>query len=75
MEKIINIRVEPRSSREKVIEMSKDKYKVYTHKPAANGEANNALIELVADYFRVKKNTVSIVKGAKVRDKVVKIEK
>ena len=48
-------------------------YKVYLTAPALEGKANKALIEYLADYFRVKKSQIEIIKGLKSRNKTVNI--
>lgn len=70
---LINVRVVPRSSREKIVE-EEGRLKVYVHAPADEGRANKALIELLAGYFGKAKSALSIVKGAASRNKVVKVD-
>lgn len=41
--------------------------------PAEDGRANTALIELLADHFRVPKRAVSIVRGVTSRRKLVEM--
>jgi len=38
------------------------------------GKANKKLIEVLAKHYRVKKRSITIIKGLKQRDKVVSIE-
>ncbi|NQT22942.1 MAG: DUF167 domain-containing protein [Candidatus Omnitrophica bacterium] len=70
----IHLKVMPGSSRELVEKIDDGKYKIYTHKPAVEGKANKASIEMLAEYFNIKKSRISIVKGAKSRDKILKIQ-
>jgi uncharacterized protein len=69
---ILSIKVVPKSSRNLVKEEG-DNLKVYLTKPAYDGLANEQLILLLADYFKVKKYQVRIVKGDKSRNKLVEI--
>jgi uncharacterized protein len=48
--------------------------KVYLVKPPERGKANEALIEMFADRFQVKKSRVSITKGLHSRRKTIIIE-
>lgn len=48
--------------------------KAKVNQPPVDGRANQALIELLADYFAVKKNRVAIIAGATSRNKIVEVE-
>ncbi|MFA4835076.1 MAG: DUF167 domain-containing protein [Dehalococcoidia bacterium] len=71
--KALRIRVIPNARKNRVLE-EEGQLKVYLTAPPAEGKANKALIELLADHFKVKKSSVRIVKGEKSRNKVVEIE-
>jgi len=70
---ILNIRVIPQSNRN-LIKEEDTSLKVYLTKPAQDGLANKQLIELLAEHFNIKKYQISIIKGEKSKDKVVKID-
>ena len=68
----ITVRVSPRSSRA-LVQESGGAYRVYLTKPAVDGAANAQLVELLCDYFKVKKYNVRIVRGETSRNKIVEI--
>ena len=68
-----NIKVIPNAKKNKLVE-EPGRLKVYLTAPAVEGKANAALIEFLAEHFKVKKNRISIIRGNKTRDKVVEIE-
>jgi len=68
----INIRVVPKASRN-LVKRQNDNFKVYLTKPAQNGLANEQLIESLAEYFKIKKYQIKIIKGINCRDKLVEI--
>ena len=68
----VKIRVVVNAAKNEVKKLS-DGYKIYITAPAREGKANKALREVLADYFNVRKSQVSIVKGAKSKDKIVSI--
>jgi hypothetical protein len=70
--KKINVRVMPRAKKNKVVEEA-GRLKVYLTAPPVEGRANEALVELLAEHFKVKKSQITIVRGEKSRDKVVVI--
>ena len=68
----IKVRVIPKSSRNLVVRQGGD-FKVYITKPAQDGLANEQLIGLLSEYFRIKKYQVNIIKGITSRNKLVEI--
>lgn len=48
--------------------------KVYVTAKAVDGKANQALIEVLAVHFGVRKNRIEIIKGLKNRNKTINIE-
>ena len=71
--KTFKVKVIPNAKKNEVI-MEEGKLKVYVNVPAKDGRANRALIDILADFFNVKKRDVKIVSGEKSREKIVQIE-
>jgi hypothetical protein len=69
----INVRVIPKAKHNKVL-VEPDRLKVYLTAPPVEGKANEALIEILAEHYGIKRNQIRIVRGEKGRDKVVEIE-
>ena len=69
-----NIRVVPHSSRNLVQKESASSFKVYLTKPAQDNLANRQLKVVLADYLKVKKHQISILRGEKSRLKIVKVD-
>jgi uncharacterized protein (TIGR00251 family) len=69
----IYVRVIPRSSRNEIIEIGKDEYRVKITAPPVNEEANDMLIKVLAKYFGVAKNSVEIVGGKSAKIKMVDV--
>jgi uncharacterized protein (TIGR00251 family) len=70
---ILNVRVIPKASRNLVKKENND-YKVYLTKPARDNLANDQLIDLLAEYLKIKKYQLKIIKGEKSRNKLVEID-
>ena len=66
-----DVRVVPRSSREKVELQADHTLKAWVHAPPAEGEANAAVCELLAKKLRVPKSSVTILRGVTSRAKTV----
>ncbi len=69
----IKIRVIARSKKIKIEEFDGG-LKVYLIDPAIEGRANKALIDVLAEYYKLKKYNIRIIRGERSRDKVVEIE-
>jgi uncharacterized protein (TIGR00251 family) len=53
--------------------ISETEYDVRVRAPAREGRANQALLEQLAEYFKVPKSTLRILRGEKGRRKLVRI--
>lgn len=73
MPRRILLTVKPRVRREAVIEVAKDAYQASVHAAPFGGEANQRVIELLAEYFSVPKSRVHIIRGRSARKKLVEI--
>ncbi len=49
-------------------------FKVKVNQPPENGKANQAIIEIIADYFKIKKNDVKIISGELSKNKIIEIK-
>lgn len=73
---ILNIRVSPRSSQNKIVgAMADGALKITLTAAPVDGAANEALIKLLSDYFSVPKYNIKIIKGKRSKNKVVEISK
>jgi len=70
---LINVRVIPSSSRERVVQ-EENRLKLYVSAPAESGRANKALIELLSGYLKKRKTDITIIRGARSRNKVVRVD-
>jgi hypothetical protein len=70
---ILKIKVIPKSSRS-LVKKENHGLKVYLTKPAQEGLANKQLIELLAEYFCLKKYQIHIIAGEKSKNKTIRID-
>ncbi len=66
--------VRPRSKQQSVTRPSAGNYRVAVHASPQSGEANRALIELLAKHFSVAKSAIRIVRGQNARQKIIDID-
>lgn len=63
--------VKPGSSQEKIIESAPGELVIYLRAKPHDGEANDALINLLSKHFKVAKTTIRITHGAHSRNKTI----
>ncbi|OGW15664.1 MAG: hypothetical protein A3G93_06500 [Nitrospinae bacterium RIFCSPLOWO2_12_FULL_45_22] len=69
----VTVWVRPNARNEKVEKVSDGEYRVWVKAPAREGKANQALIEVLADYFDRPRQAIILYKGASSRKKFVEI--
>jgi len=70
----VTIQTTPNAPRSEVVGWMGDRLKVKVKAPAVEGKANAELLRFLAEHFRVKPNTVEIVRGETSRTKIVRFE-
>lgn len=71
---LIRVKVQAKSSKEELEEIAEGEYKAWVTAAPADGEANAALIELLAEHFNVAPSLVKIKSGNKSAHKLVEID-
>jgi uncharacterized protein (TIGR00251 family) len=72
---LVTIRLTPRASRERLVPAAEDgAYAAHVTAPPVEGAANEALCRLVARAAGVAPSRVSVVRGHRGRQKVVRVE-
>ncbi len=69
----ISVIAHPNAKRPRIEKDLLDTLHVYVNQPPLEGKANSAVIESLADYFKVKRNKVLLVSGHKSKAKVFEI--
>jgi uncharacterized protein (TIGR00251 family) len=69
----LKIYLQPRSSRDEIIGPYRDGIKVKVTAPAAEGKANQALLQLLAKELNVTPSCIEIIKGHHSREKTLRI--
>jgi uncharacterized protein (TIGR00251 family) len=68
----VDLRVQPRARRT-ALEISAGALKASVTAPPEDGRANDAVIVLLADTWRLPKSTFAVIKGMTVRDKTLRV--
>ena len=70
----VRVRVTPRSSRNEVLGLQDGVLHVRVTAAPVDGAANSAIIKLLADHIGVAKGRISLVSGAKGREKTFAVD-
>lgn len=69
----IEVTVKPGASRNAVEDLGAAKYKIWVTARPDQGKANQAVIKLLADFFKVPKSRIQILRGETVRTKLIEL--
>jgi hypothetical protein len=72
-ERTLSIKVIPNSKIDKLVAQKGDALRIKLVAPAVDNKANFALIKFLSSHFKIAKNKINILSGAKSRQKKVKI--
>jgi hypothetical protein len=70
----LELKTIPNAPRDEVVGWLGSALKVKVHAPALEGRANDALLEFLADTLQVPRRTVTLLRGDKSRQKVIRID-
>jgi uncharacterized protein len=70
----VRVRVQPRASRNEVMGWQAGALRVRVTAPPLEGEANRAVIALLARALRVREAALKVIHGARGRDKLVRVD-
>jgi len=65
--------VTPNAREARVIVVSQDYVEAWVDERAVGGRANKRLLEILAEHYKIPKSRISIVRGAKSRNKIVQV--
>ena len=69
----IAVTVKPNAKKGEVKRLSDTEYRVTVRPPEQDGKANEAVIDLLADYFGIAKSAVKIIRGHSSRHKLLEV--
>lgn len=72
--KLINLIVKPRSKQVIITQLDPTTYEIAIKSKPEKGKANKEIIEELANFFKIKKSQITILKGHKSRHKIIQIE-
>ena len=70
----IEVRVQPRAKRNHIEVLEDKRLKIYVTAAPESGKANDAVIALLSKALRTAKGNISVVRGHKSRNKLIRVE-
>jgi len=70
---LIKVKVFPNSKQEEIIKKTEDNFEIKIKKKPIQGQANQAVINVLSLYFNIPNEEIKLVKGFRQRNKVFKI--
>ena len=68
------MKAKPSAKENSVVKISETEFEVSVKEPPIKGRANIAIIEVLAEYFKISKSQVRIISGFTARKKIIKIK-
>ena len=65
------VTVKPNAKKVEVVPVDATHFRISVKAPAAEGKANEAVIDALRDHFKLPKSTFSILNGHKSRNKII----
>jgi uncharacterized protein (TIGR00251 family) len=70
----LRVKLNPRSSRDRLVAKEGDRLKVSLTSPPVDGQANQALIKFLAKILKVAPSSLTLAQGAASRDKLIIVD-
>lgn len=70
----VTVMVHPNSKKTRIEKGLMEMLHVYVNTPPLEGKANEAVIEILADFFKIKKNEIFLLRGVKSKNKIFEVK-
>lgn len=70
----IKVKVFVNSKKQEIIEKENSGFEIKVKEKAENNLANERVVKILANYFKISENSVKLVKGRKQRSKIFRID-
>lgn len=71
----LKVKVHPNSKNDEVFQKSQDSFEVFVRAKPVEGKANEAVLSLVAEFLKVPRSQVRLIRGAMAHNKTVELLK
>ena len=70
----IKVKVFPSSKKEGIFKKSENSFEVKVRAKPEKGKANKRVLEILSFYLKIQKSKIRLIKGAKKRNKIFKVD-
>lgn len=70
---VLSVRVQPRASKNEILDVRDGRLRLRTTAPPTDGKANQAVIKLIAAYLQIAPSRISLMRGKTQRNKQLRI--
>lgn len=70
----IFVKAKPKAREEEVLKVDENHFIVAVKEPPVDGKANEAIVRVLSEYFKIPKAQVRIISGQKSRQKIIEID-
>lgn len=67
------VRVVPRASKNQIVGMQGDEFRIRLKAPPVEGKANDALVRFLADILKIGRGQIELVSGYTARRKIIRV--
>jgi uncharacterized protein (TIGR00251 family) len=71
---LIKVKVFPGAKKEEIIKKKKDSFEIWVKEKPIKGQANQAVIDALTNYFQVPRQKIRLIKGWQERNKIFEIK-
>ncbi|MFZ1080813.1 MAG: DUF167 domain-containing protein [Candidatus Kryptoniota bacterium] len=71
----IKVKVHPSSKENEIIKKNEDSFEIFVRAKPVDGKANEAVMDLLAEFLKVPRSKVRLLKGSLTRNKIVELLK
>jgi len=72
---LIRVKVFPDSKKDEIIKKREDSFEVKVKEKPEQGRANEKVLQILSNHFRIEKNKFRLIKGGKERSKIFEIKR
>lgn len=71
---LIKVKVFPQAGQEQIVKKAEDSFEIWVKEKPIQGQANRAVISALADYFKIQRENIKLIKGFKQRNKIFEVK-
>ena len=71
---IIKVKVVPSAGKREIIKKAEDSFEIWVKEKPVKGQANQAVVGALAEYFNIPRENVKLIRGFQQRNKVFNVK-